>query len=68
LLGADISMQLDECTPYPCPRDEAASSMELSRALGARSKEAFGERSGQALFGIVQGAPMKTCAAKAPKG
>lgn len=55
LLGADISMQLDECTPYPCERDAAASSMQLSRRWGQRSKEAFGERSTQALFGIVQG-------------
>jgi queuine tRNA-ribosyltransferase len=55
LLGADISMQLDECTPYPCERDAAASSMLLSRRWGLRSKEAFGERSTQALFGIVQG-------------
>ena len=55
LLGADISMQLDECTPYPCERDAAASSMLLSRRWGKRSKEAFGERSSQALFGIVQG-------------
>ena len=49
LLGADISMQLDECTPYPCERDAAASSMQLSRRWGLRSKEAFGERSSQAL-------------------
>ncbi|WP_430430241.1 tRNA guanosine(34) transglycosylase Tgt [Oceanicaulis sp.] len=55
LLGADISMQLDECTPYPCEKDAAASSMQLSRRWGLRSKQAFGERSGQALFGIVQG-------------
>ena len=55
LLGADISMQLDECTPYPCEKDAAASSMQLSRRWGLRSKQAFGERTGQALFGIVQG-------------
>ena len=55
LLGADISMQLDECTTYPCTRDEAAASMRLSLRWGARSKAAFGERPGQALFGIVQG-------------
>ena len=36
----------------PCA---AASSMQLSRRWGLRSKEAFGERSSQALFGIVQG-------------
>lgn len=55
LLGADISMQLDECTAFGCSKDEAASSMELSLRWGARSKTAFGERSDQALFGIVQG-------------
>ncbi len=55
LLGADISMQLDECTNFPCTRDEAASSMALSVRWGARSKAAFGERKDQALFGIVQG-------------
>lgn len=55
LLGADISMQLDECTPFPCERDAAAKSMELSIRWGKRSKEAFGERDLQNLFGIVQG-------------
>ncbi|WP_019961524.1 tRNA guanosine(34) transglycosylase Tgt [Woodsholea maritima] len=55
LLGADISMQLDECTAYPCPRDDAAKSMELSLRWAQRSKEAFGERETQTLFGIVQG-------------
>ena len=55
LLGADISMQLDECTPFPCERDAAAKSMELSIRWGKRSKEAFGERETQNLFGIVQG-------------
>jgi len=30
LLGADISMQLDECTEFPSPYDAAAKSMELS--------------------------------------
>jgi len=55
LLGADISMQLDECTAFGCSKEEAASSMELSLRWGARSKTAFGERSDQALFGIVQG-------------
>ncbi|WP_421786174.1 tRNA guanosine(34) transglycosylase Tgt [Hyphobacterium sp.] len=56
LLGADISMQLDECTNFPCTEDEARTSMELSLRWGERCKSAFGERRGQALFGIVQGA------------
>lgn len=55
LLGADISMQLDECTDYPCSHDEAERSLELSLDWGARSKAAFGHRTQQALFGIVQG-------------
>lgn len=55
LLGADISMQLDECTPFGCSRDEARQSMELSIRWGQRSKAAFGTRDSQALFGIVQG-------------
>lgn len=55
LLGADISMQLDECTDFPVSYDEAARSMELSLRWGKRSLEAFGEREDQTLFAIVQG-------------
>lgn len=55
LLGADISMQLDECTPYPCEHEVAAESLKLSARWGVRSKATFGERDSQALFGIVQG-------------
>lgn len=55
LLGADISMQLDECTDFPCSHEEALRSLELSLEWGSRSKTAFGERNTQALFGIVQG-------------
>jgi queuine tRNA-ribosyltransferase len=55
LIGADIVMQLDECTPFPCPREPAAASMELSLRWARRCKAAFGSRERQALFGIVQG-------------
>jgi len=55
LLGADISMQLDECTDYPCTHEEAEASMKLSLDWGQRSLDAFGERAQQTLFGIVQG-------------
>jgi queuine tRNA-ribosyltransferase len=55
LLGADISMQLDECTNFPCTEEEARASMEMSLRWGQRCKAAFGDRSDQALFGIVQG-------------
>ena len=54
LLGSDIVMIFDECTPYPATREEARLSMELSRRWAARSKAAHGA-SPAALFGIVQG-------------
>lgn len=60
LLGADISMQLDECTPFGCSETEARASMELSIRWGQRSKAAFGTRDDQALFGIVQGSVYET--------
>ena len=55
LLGADISMQLDECTDFPIAYDKAAKSMELSLRWGQRSLAAFGDRENQTLFAIVQG-------------
>ena len=55
LLGADIAMAFDECTPFPATEDEARASMELSMRWAERSKAAFGPRPGHALFGIVQG-------------
>ncbi len=57
LLGSDIQMVLDECTPFPATRDEAKRSLDLSMRWAAQSKTAFAERAkpGQALFGIVQG-------------
>ena len=55
LLGADISMQLDECIGLPAPREEIARAMQLSLRWAERSKKAFDARSGRALFGIVHG-------------
>jgi queuine tRNA-ribosyltransferase len=56
LLGADISMQFDECLKLPAPRDEIARAMHLSLRWAERSKRAFESvRGGRALFGIVQG-------------
>src|SRR5687767_8772733 len=60
LLGADIVMAFDECTPFPASRDEAAASMERSMRWAKRSRDAFDqgeEHAGRAaLFGIQQGA------------
>ncbi|MSP33091.1 MAG: tRNA guanosine(34) transglycosylase Tgt [Pseudolabrys sp.] len=57
LLGADISMQLDECLKLPARAKEIARAMQLSLRWAERSKQAFeaGKRGGRALFGIVQG-------------
>jgi len=57
LLGSDIQMVLDECTPFPASREEAKASLDLSMRWAERSKAAFTDMSapGQALFGIVQG-------------
>ncbi len=55
LLGADISMQLDECTEFPSSFERAESSMELSLRWGKRSLKAFGDRPDQTLFAIIQG-------------
>jgi queuine tRNA-ribosyltransferase len=55
LIGADVTMALDECTPYPAPREAVESSMELSLRWAERSRRAFVERPGHGVFGIVQG-------------
>lgn len=55
LLGADIAMVLDECTPLPASDQVVAESMRLSLRWAERSKAAFGEPADRALFGIVQG-------------
>ncbi|MDG3042707.1 tRNA guanosine(34) transglycosylase Tgt [Roseicyclus marinus] len=55
LLGSDIVMCFDECPALPADRDRIAESMRLSMRWAERSKEAFGDRPGHALFGIQQG-------------
>ena len=55
LLGSDIVMCFDECPALPADRKRIAESMQLSMRWAARSKEAFGDRPGHALFGIMQG-------------
>ena len=55
LLGADISMQLDECVAWPAERSRATEALRLSARWAARCKTAFGTRDRQAMFGIQQG-------------
>jgi queuine tRNA-ribosyltransferase len=55
LLDANVTMCLDECTPFPATPDEAAVSMRLSMRWAQRCRDAFVARDGYGLFGIVQG-------------
>jgi len=54
-LGSDITMVLDECTPFPADHQTAADSMRRSMRWAARCRDAFADRDGYGLFGIVQG-------------
>lgn len=53
LLGSDIAMALDDCTPYPSTYEYAMNSL-FRTIQWAEQCKAF-QREGQALFGIVQG-------------
>ena len=55
LLGSDIVMCFDECPALPATDAEVAKSMQLSMRWAQRSRDAFGDRPGHALFGIMQG-------------
>jgi queuine tRNA-ribosyltransferase len=55
LLGSDIVMAFDECPALPATDAEVAKSMQLSMRWAQRSRDAFGDRPGYALFGIQQG-------------
>ncbi len=54
LLGSDIAMCFDECTPYPVTREYARASMERTIRWAQRCRNAW-KRRDQALFAIVQG-------------
>jgi queuine tRNA-ribosyltransferase len=60
VIGADIIMAFDECTPYPCEYDYASKSMELTHRWLKRCINEFDTTEPlygypQALFPIVQG-------------
>lgn len=60
VLGSDIVMAFDECTPFPATPLEAQKSMELTHRWEKRSLDYFREthpiyEHQQQLFGIVQG-------------
>ena len=56
VLGADIAMSFDECTPYPASESVARTSMELSMRWAERGhREYYRDEPPGTLFGIVQG-------------
>ncbi len=55
LLDADITMAFDECIKLPATHQKVKASMERSMRWAKRSKQAFQDRKGYGLFGIVQG-------------
>ncbi len=55
LLGSDIVMCFDECPALPADEATVAASMRMSMRWARRSRDAFGDRPGHALFGIQQG-------------
>ena len=59
VLNTDIAMVFDECTSWPVDYDDAASSMRLSIDWARRSYKAFEPKSGNKIFGIIQGVCMR---------
>jgi queuine tRNA-ribosyltransferase len=71
-IGSDITMVLDECTPYPCDIDYAKKSQELTSDWAILNREAFlnsRPKYGfeQYQFGIVQGSVYKELREKSAK-
>jgi len=67
MLDADVTMVLDECTPYPATEDQARESMALSMRWAQRCRDAFRQRPGYGLFGIVQGGVFEDLRAESAK-
>ncbi len=64
IIGADIIMAFDECTPYPCEYNYAKNSMHMTHRWLKRCMDRMNETEGlygynQTLFPIVQGSVYK---------
>jgi queuine tRNA-ribosyltransferase len=61
LLGSDIIMVLDVCTPYPCDEDEAERAVKTTTDWARRTKKTAAKiiTDRQMVFGIVQGSVYK---------
>ena len=58
-LDSNITMCLDECTPFPATYEQAKKSMQMSMRWAKRSRDAFIDRDGYGIFGIQQGSVFK---------
>lgn len=54
VLGSDIAMAFDECSPFPCSYEEALAAVERTTRWAERSLKTP-HAPGQVVFGIVQG-------------
>ncbi len=54
LLGSDIAMVLDECSPYGLEHEELNSAMQRTHVWARRSRDAH-DSIGQSIFAVVQG-------------
>ncbi len=68
MLDSNIIMQLDECIRLPAETAEIERAMQLSLRWAERSKTAFDNARGRALFGIVQGGDNNGLRAKSAVG
>ena len=69
VLGSDVAMSFDECTPYPASEAEARSSMERSMRWALRGhREYHREEPPGTLFGIIQGGVHARTAAGIARG
>jgi len=71
-IGSDITMVLDECTPFPCEYDYAKNSQELTSDWAVLNREAFNKSKPlygheQFQFGIIQGSVYKDLREKSAK-
>ena len=73
IIGSDIKMVLDVCSPYPCAKKQAEKDLELTHNWAERSlnyhQKALGRQPTTAglLFGIVEGSTFKDLRIKSAK-
>ena len=66
-LDSNITMALDECLHLPAPRDRVEKNVDMVARWARRSRDAFIDRPGYGIFGIVQGADFADLRKKSAK-